>query len=162
MERQACIKLAGENAEQYRLQGFHCSESSIRAVAELLGLELTEDILRIASVFRGGGGGYGDRCGVVEAGLMLIGYLYGRADASVPEKGYSLLAQEWQKRFKMEFVSLYCRDILPVALKASAETGRLAVGATGKSCSRTYIVGTELLMEMMLDAPPLCEPAQDA
>ena len=146
MERNEKIKLAGEEAEKYRLLGYHCSESSIRAVAQLMGLSLSEDILRIASVFRGGGGGFRDRCGLVEAGLMLIGFLFGRTEAAVSEREYSYLAQEWQSRFKMEFVSLYCRDILPVARRASAPVS---------NCARTYRVGTEMLMGMMLDAPEL-------
>lgn len=140
------VKLAGELAEAYRLKGYHCSESSIRGAAEALGIELSDELLRISSIFRGGGGGWGDRCGVVESGLMLLGLLYGRKDPSVPDKAYSYLAQEWHKRFKMEFVSIYCRDILPVAKHRSEPN---------PNCSNTYVVGTEMMAQMLLDAPDL-------
>jgi hypothetical protein len=64
------------------------------------------------------------------------------------QKTYSYLAQQWQSRFKMEFVSIYCRDILPVARKASQPAN---------NCSRTYITGSEMLMELMLDADSLMQ-----
>lgn len=38
--------------------GFHCSESSIRAINEALNMHIPEEIFRISTGFRGGGGGY--------------------------------------------------------------------------------------------------------
>jgi hypothetical protein len=85
---------AAERVEYYRLRGYHCSESSIRAVADVMNLELSHDIQRISSGFRGGGGGYMERCGVLESGIILISYLYGRTRAHESIYGYSYLIRK--------------------------------------------------------------------
>ena len=76
-KKEACrnelVQRAGELAMYYyREKGFHCPEATIRACSDALDLRIPEDVIRAASGFMGGGGGMGERCGVVEAGCMIL------------------------------------------------------------------------------------------
>jgi len=139
--------IAAEKCEAYRKQGFHCSESSLRAVAETLDIEISEDFKRISSGFRGGGGGYMERCGIVEVGIMLISYLYGRTDPTVDEGQYSYLVRVLHERFIRELGSYTCRQLLPWSRANTAEC----------NCSIIYDKGARILTRLLLDAPELLE-----
>jgi len=54
-EKKDLIKRTGEKAVQYRCKGFHCSESTFRAVNDVFHL-VEPDIARIITGFHGGGG----------------------------------------------------------------------------------------------------------
>ncbi|MDW7669234.1 MAG: C-GCAxxG-C-C family protein [Bacillota bacterium] len=139
------IKEASEQCMAYKLKGFHCSESSIRACSEALGLRLSEDVLRTASGFRGGGGGYYDRCGILEAGCMIVSYLYGRLTPQQQIWDYSYLIRVLHERFEEEFGTIYCRDII----KKELEEGAVPV------CMSTYERGAAVVVRLILDAPDL-------
>jgi C_GCAxxG_C_C family probable redox protein len=140
------IKAAAEKSEAYRLKGFHCSESVIRACSEVLNIQLPEEILRMSSGFRGGGGGYGDRCGVTEAGIMLISYLYGRTDPAADVSGYSYLVRILHERFNKELGGYYCRVLRPFAFYLSG---------SAQNCSHVYKKGAEIVMTLLLEAERL-------
>lgn len=140
------ILAAAEKSEGYRLMGYHCSESCIRACAELLDIRLPEEVLRISSGFRGGGGGYGDRCGMVEAGIMLITYRYGRIDPKVDVSDYSYLIRILHDRFLTELGSFDCRVLKPFAYYLSGEA---------QNCSHVYKKGAGIVMKLLLDADQL-------
>lgn len=143
--RKALIDEAGARARRYKLQGYHCSEATIRACSETLGLRLSEDVLRCASGFRGGGGGYHDRCGVIEAGCMLVSYLYGRLAPQQEAWPYSYLIRQLHLRFQAEFATIYCRDILEPQL----ERGETLL------CIDTYERGARVVTGLLLDADRL-------
>jgi C_GCAxxG_C_C family probable redox protein len=140
------LKAAAEKCEGYRLRGYHCSESVIRSCSEVLNIKLPEEILRISSGFRGGGGGYGDRCGATEAGMMLISYLYGRTDPDVDPSGYSYLIRILHERFNKEMGSYYCRVLRPFAYYLSG---------SAQNCSHVYKKGAEIVMKLLLEADQL-------
>jgi C_GCAxxG_C_C family probable redox protein len=142
------ISRASSCCEEYRLQGFHCSESTLRACAKVLGFSLSDDVLRTACGFRGGGGGYGDRCGVLEAGCMLISYLYGRLHPGQKVWPYSYLIRVLHKRFDERFQSIYCRDLLPIAKEISGKA---------QNCSFMYTEGAAVVMGVLLEAGGLLE-----
>ncbi|MCL2853632.1 MAG: C-GCAxxG-C-C family protein [Defluviitaleaceae bacterium] len=137
--------LAAEKCENYRKQGFHCSESSLRAVAEALDIPISEDFKRISSGFRGGGGGYMERCGIVEVGIMLISYLYGRTDPKVDEGSYSYLVRILHERFIKELGSYTCRQLLPWS-RANTEE---------RNCSIVYDKGARILTRLLSEADDL-------
>ena len=61
--------------EQYRRQGFACSEYVCRALADIYEICLSEEIHKVISVFAGGAIDDG-RCGIIEAGLLITSLLY--------------------------------------------------------------------------------------
>jgi C_GCAxxG_C_C family probable redox protein len=140
------VQAAAEKSEGYRVMGYHCSESCIRACSELLDIKLPEEILRISSGFRGGGGGYGDRCGMVEAGIMLIAYRYGRIDPKVDVSGYSYLIRILHDRFLKELGSFDCRVLKPFAYYLSGEA---------QNCSHVYKKGAGIVMKLLQEADQL-------
>ena len=130
----------------YKLSGFHCSEATIRACSEAIGLRLSDDILRAACGFRGGGGGYMDRCGVIEAGCMLISYLYGRLTPEQADWDYSYLICVLHDRFKEHFGSIHCRDVMPKERKSE-----------GPACIRVYVEGAEIVAKLLLEAQDILD-----
>ena len=137
------VQKAGELAQKYKKEGYHCSESIIRAVPEALGIKISDETIKAACGFFGGGGGTGDRCGVIESTFMLISILYGRMDANVSDQDIRDLAAELNKRFTEHFGSIYCRDIKPKEVeKYGADFG----------CMRVYEEGAKLVAQLLLDA----------
>ena len=140
------LEKAAKKCEGYRLKGYHCSESSLRACAEALNIDVPEELLRVSSGFRGGGGGYGDRGGVVESGIMLISLRYGRTDPGVDVSDYSYLIRLLHKRFNDELGSYYCRMLKPFAFYLSG---------SAQNCSHVYQKGAGIVTKLLLEADRL-------
>ncbi len=147
-EKETLLENAAQRCEFHRKAGFHCSESTIRAVSEVLGIELPEYMLRVSSGFRGGGGGYGDRCGVLESGILLISFLHGRVDSQTDVSGYSYLVRLLHQRFLENLGSYYCRILKPFAFHLSGEE---------QNCSYMYKNGARIVTKLLLDADELIE-----
>jgi C_GCAxxG_C_C family probable redox protein len=138
---------AAKWAEVFRKEGFHCSEAVLRGAAAALGITLDTSVLRMASGFRGGGGGYGHRCGALEAGAMLAGLVYGRTQAVEDNSVVSQLVRWLHEQFVREFGSEECSIIRPIAFTQLSEDF---------SCGPVYRRGAELAAEAILTAPALC------
>lgn len=143
LDREEIIRTASQCAVQYKHMGFHCSESMIRAVPLALGMSLPTDVIRCACGFFGGGGGTGDRCGIIEVGIMLLSYLYARMHPMQSENNMRVLVGRLQDEFRKEIGSIYCRDIKPAAVaRCGIEMG----------CEETYAKGAALVTKIILDA----------
>ena len=130
---------------EYKDQGFNCAESSLRAVADTLDIPVSEELKRSITGFRGGGGGYMERCGIVEIGIVLSSYLYGRTDPKASVVDCSYLIRQIHERFTKELGSYTCRQLLPFSI-AHTET---------KDCAIVYDKGARILTRLFLEAPEL-------
>ncbi len=137
---------AGERANQFRLEGFHCSESVLRAAAIAIGVELPEALLRVSTGFRGGGGGYGDRCGALNSGAMLISFLYGRVRATEDNTCASELTKILHQRFDEELGATRCSLLNRVYSKQVSDG----------SCSIVYAAGARIVVKLLGEASQLC------
>ena len=138
-------------SEEYRLKGYHCSESIIRSINDAFELNMSEDLLRSVCGFRGGGGGYRDRCGIIETGMILISYIYGRDNPEGEVWKYSYLIRILHKRFKSHFNTIYCKDIY-------FKQKQMNVAIT---CLDTIVDGSEIITNLLNEADELLENAQD-
>jgi hypothetical protein len=81
MTREEAVSGAARLIEHYRGQGYACSESSIRALADLFDCPLPDDAVRAAAGFAGGAAVDG-RCGISEAALIFTACLFGGGGGS--------------------------------------------------------------------------------
>lgn len=65
-------------AAQYYEAGYHCGESVVKAVNEVAGNPMPDDVFRLASGFCEGISGSRCTCGALAGGVMAIGLLGGR------------------------------------------------------------------------------------
>lgn len=141
--REEILRKAEELAVAYKKMGYHCSESVIRAVPEALGSSLPPDVIRCACGFMGGGGGTFGRCGVVEAGIMLISWLYGRVSSLQSEQNMKVLVPALIRAYEQEMGSVQCADIkFPEVEKYGPIVG----------CEHIYRRGASVVTRILLDA----------
>lgn len=65
-------------ASTYYEQGFHCGESVVRAINDVVSTPLPREVMRMASGFCEGIGGSRCLCGALAGGVMAAGLLSGR------------------------------------------------------------------------------------
>ena len=106
-------KTAREKAYHYEVNYHCCSQATMLALQEVLGLE-DELTLKATSSVCGGMALSGNTCGALSAGVMIIGMKYGRGDI---KEGFTnvmkgmLPAAKLVKWFEKEFGTVICRDI---------------------------------------------------
>ncbi len=80
-------------------------------MTHVLGLEAPDEVLRAATGFRGGGGGFRAQCGALNSGILAIGLLYGRVRADEDNQCASEMTKLLCERFQAEMGHLSC-DVL--------------------------------------------------
>ena len=103
----------GKQAEALFCQGYNCAQAAFGAFAEEAGLNL-ETALRLASSFGGGLGRLREVCGALSGVEMALGCLYGydTPETGQIKKEHYARVQDLADRFRREFGSIVCRELL--------------------------------------------------
>ncbi len=121
--------------------GYHCSEILFLLAMKAWARAVEPDLIRIASGFGGGIGDCGDVCGCVTGGVMAIGLLHGRTDASDKHP----LAEELSKTYRDRFVEvngfLDCRDY----------TGGTFSLGTRRRCTKVVMRSLDALLDILAE-----------
>jgi C_GCAxxG_C_C family probable redox protein len=85
---------------------------------------LEPQAIRIATPFGGGvGGTHQELCGALAGGVMVIGALYGRTDASQDDEQAYALAEQYREAFRAEFDHTQCEPIREAFAKPDGSHG---------------------------------------
>lgn len=126
-------------------EGFNCAEAILRAYREVLGLDLSDDVMRIASGFGGGLGHSGCMCGALSASTMVISLLQGRRSASDSRDPVYDSAAGFHNVFSENFGGTCCRILNPHPFK-SPEQRRNCLKITSETAGllQDYLAGKGL------------------
>jgi C_GCAxxG_C_C family probable redox protein len=106
-------KEVAEKAVRYEREYHCCSQATLLALQEALGLE-DELALKAASTLCGGVALSGNTCGALSAGVMMVGMKQGRGDL---KEGFASVmramvpANKLVKWFEQEYGTTVCQDI---------------------------------------------------
>lgn len=115
MNREEMLEEVYKRAKAYELKGGNCSQCSLSAIFEVLGVD-DENVVRAATGFADGVGLSGDgHCGALSGGTMAISYFFGRKKEDLGRMGKQikalLLAKKFHEQFVQEFSTCRCHDI---------------------------------------------------
>ena len=101
-----------ECAKEYFMQGYACSQAVALAFSDLLGID-EETIAKLTLPFGGGLGRLRLTCGAVSGMALVIGAVFAEGQNSPENKKKTYaITQELSLRFKQEYGSLICQELL--------------------------------------------------
>jgi C_GCAxxG_C_C family probable redox protein len=115
MEKEDMLKEVYDRAKAYELKSGNCTQCTIAAIFEILGVE-DEGVFKAATGMADGVGLTGDgHCGALSGGSMAISYFFGRSKEDFGRMGKQLkalhLAKKLHDEFVAEFSTCRCADI---------------------------------------------------
>jgi C_GCAxxG_C_C family probable redox protein len=100
-------------ASMYYEAGYHCGESVVKAVNEVLGEPVPdEQVVRLASGFCEGLGGSRCICGALAGSVMATGLISGRTAPTDPWEPSYDAAGELRRRFVLDQCAETCDDVV--------------------------------------------------
>ena len=101
-----------ESAKEYFMQGYACSQAVALAFSDLLGID-EETTAKLTLPFGGGLGRLRLTCGAVSGMALVIGAVFAEGQNSPENKKKTYaITQELSLRFKQEYGSLICQELL--------------------------------------------------
>ena len=119
--------------DYYRNGDFYCSEAVVKTIIDEFQIDVSEDVIKMASGFPVGMGGMGCTCGALTGGVMAIGLVYGRSQGKDPKvnKAMELSAKLYQIFCERHKVS--CSKVLTRGMeKGSPEHMEQCIAFTGE------------------------------
>lgn len=119
--------------DYYRNGDFYCSEAVVKTIIDEFQINVSEDVIKMASGFPVGMGGMGCTCGALTGGVMAIGLVYGRSQGKDPKvnKAMELSAKLYQIFCERHKVSC-CKVLTRGMEKGSPEHMEQCIAFTGE------------------------------
>ena len=119
--------------DYYRNGDFFCSEAVVKTIIDEFQIDVSEDVIKMASGFPVGMGGMGCTCGALTGGVMAIGLVYGRSQGKDPKvnKAMELSAKLYQIFCERHKVSC-CKVLTRGMEKGSPEHMQQCIAFTGE------------------------------
>ncbi len=119
--------------DYYRNGDFYCSEAVVKTIIDEFQIDVSEDVIKMASGFPVGMGGMGCTCGALTGGVMAIGLVYGRSQGKDPKvnKAMELSAKLYQIFCEHHKVSC-CKVLTRGMEKGSPEHMEQCIAFTGE------------------------------
>ena len=119
--------------DYYRNGDFYCSEAVVKTILDEFQIDVSEDVIKMASGFPVGMGGMGCTCGALTGGVMAIGLVYGRSQGKDPKvnKAMELSAKLYQIFCERHKVSC-CKVLTRGMEKGSPEHMQQCIAFTGE------------------------------
>lgn len=119
--------------DYYRNGDFYCSEAVVKTIIDEFQIDISEDVIKMASGFPVGMGGMGCTCGALTGGVMAIGLVYGRSQGKDPKvnKAMELSAKLYQIFCERHKVSC-CKVLTRGMEKGSPEHMQQCIAFTGE------------------------------
>ena len=119
--------------DYYRNGDFYCSEAVVKTIIDEFQIDVSEDVIKMASGFPVGMGGMGCTCGALTGGVMAIGLVYGRSQGKDPKvnKAMELSAKLYQIFCERHKVSC-CKVMTRGMEKGSPEHMEQCIAFTGE------------------------------
>lgn len=119
--------------DYYRNGDFYCSEAVVKTIIDEFQIDVSEDVIKMASGFPVGMGGMGCTCGALTGGVMAIGLVYGRSQGKDPKvnKAMELSAKLYQIFCERHKVSC-CKVLTRGMEKGSSEHMEQCIAFTGE------------------------------
>ncbi len=139
-----------EKAKELLYQGYHCSQAMFGAFAEEFGLN-AYTAFKLSTCY-GAGMRRGETCGIISAGLMVLGLAFGFYDVDDRELEVygNQKTREYIDRFEARVGSIRCKDILKHNF--GTKEGAAAIKQAGlvvKRCPDVMETGISILEEML-------------
>ena len=119
--------------DYYRNGDFYCSEAVVKTIIDEFQIDVSEDVIKMASGFPVGMGGMGCTCGALTGGVMAIGLVYGRSQGKDTKvnKAMELSAKLYQIFCERHKVSC-CKVLTRGMEKGSPEHMEQCIAFTGE------------------------------
>lgn len=114
-KHQEMLERAFEIGKKYEMKNGGCSQCTLAAIFDVLGLE-NDAVFKAATALADGVGLTGDgHCGALSGGTLAIGYLYGREKKDFPDMmklvKANLMAKKLRNRFVEKYGTVRCYDL---------------------------------------------------
>jgi len=134
-------------------RGFNCAQAVLLSHSVDYGLD-TEIAKKTAGAFGGGIASNGEVCGAVTGALMLIGLKYGQCiEGDIDSKNKTReMANKYIKKFKKEFGSILCKDLLKYDLSIEEEARKAKELGLFKTLCPVFVKESVELVEEVLNS----------